>query len=74
MNVAKLIERLQALPGDIEVVLNFDRIGVLPLNNVKQMGAVTTRVRPGGFVDVDRSKAKIECHLVARVPASWRPV
>ena len=36
MNVAELIERLQALPGDIEVVLNFDRIGTLPLEDVKQ--------------------------------------
>ena len=31
------------------------------------------RLQPGGFVAVDRSKEKIECHLVARVPASWRP-
>ena len=74
MTVAELIERLQAIPGDLPVILMYDRIGCLPLEEVRQLGRVTTVVQEGGFIELsaaDRAKAKLECTLIARVPVAW---
>jgi len=72
MKVEELIGRLQAMPRDLEVRLMFDRIGVLPVADVKRMGTTMTRVQPGGFVEIDPGKLTFEVDLIAHTPESWR--
>lgn len=73
MTVAELIERLQAMPGDLPVTLMFDCVGVSPLAEVKQMATAITRVLPGGIVRPDFSSGGVlECTLIAHVPQGWR--
>lgn len=72
MTVAELIAHLTEMPGNLEVILNFDVIGVLPLAKVKRMGVVKTVIQPGGYITIDESQATFECLLTGHCPRGWK--